>query len=229
MQSTEFEQTSAVSFIELLEMLKKCEDKALQATSDTRRAELAQLQDNITMLTDFSRRSEFILASITGNLSAVSGAEFQELVPVVRTFLRFHLSVYWNQHIGHAPREVFTRRVLELFKKGKEVAKRERNLANRNVSFETPMDTGSQDPASTPATKAYIDRHTALLNSQRLTIASQDKLIKSINGKPRLTPNRPRASPSPAPAKPNRGRQVRRTPQAATQARSVHHSRSHTP
>jgi hypothetical protein len=70
------------------------------------------------MLTDFSSRCEFILASITGNLSAVhtavSGAEFQEIVPVVRTMVRFHLSLYWNQHIGHAPREVFTRRVLEL-------------------------------------------------------------------------------------------------------------------
>jgi hypothetical protein len=74
-------------------------------------------------------RSKLILASITGNLSAVSGAEFQELVPVVRTMVRFHLSLYWSQHIGHAPREVFTCRVLEHIKKGKEVAKRERNLA----------------------------------------------------------------------------------------------------
>jgi hypothetical protein len=54
MQSTEFSQTSAASFIELLEMLKKCEDKALQATLETRLAGRVQLQDNITMLTDFS-------------------------------------------------------------------------------------------------------------------------------------------------------------------------------
>jgi hypothetical protein len=43
MQSTEFANTSAVSFIELLEMLEKCEDKALQATLDTRIAERTQL------------------------------------------------------------------------------------------------------------------------------------------------------------------------------------------
>jgi hypothetical protein len=74
--------------------------------------------------------SEFILVSITGNLSAVSGAEFQELVPVVCTMMCFHLSLCWNQHIGHAPRVVLTRRVLEYLKKGKEVAKREHNLAS---------------------------------------------------------------------------------------------------
>jgi hypothetical protein len=59
----------------------------------------------------------------------VSGADNQESIPVVRTLVRFHLSLYWNQHIGHAPREVFTRRVLDLLKKGKEVAKWERNCS----------------------------------------------------------------------------------------------------
>jgi hypothetical protein len=106
-------------------MLKKCEDEALQATLDTRIAKRMQLKDNITKLTDFSKQSDDILASFTGNLSAVSGADSQEIIPVVRTLVCFHLSLYWNQHIGPAPREVFTRRVLDLLKKGKEVAKRE--------------------------------------------------------------------------------------------------------
>jgi hypothetical protein len=42
------------------------------------------------------------------------------------------------------------------------------------------MDTGSLDPASTPATKSDIDRLMLLLTSQRKTIDAQDKLSRVL-------------------------------------------------
>jgi hypothetical protein len=71
--------------------------------------------------------------------------------------------------------------VLDLLSKGKEIAKREQNLANRNLQFETNMDSLPEDPAATPATKADVDRLSALLLGQNRTITAQDKLIKSLN------------------------------------------------
>jgi hypothetical protein len=223
----DFERATVPSYVRLLEMIKACEDQALQATLDTRIADLDQLEISFTEITNFVLRSNHILKAIAGNISDVPGEEFEVIKPLLRTAIRTHLSIYWNSHTKQAFEEVRARQVLELLSKGKEMAKREQNLTNRNLHFESNMDTSPEDPAATPATKADVDRLSSLLLSQRNTIAAQEKLIKSLNtGKhTSKTPQKPR-SPAVTADKAVRGRSTTRKPTSGSKGQNVTQNRS---
>jgi hypothetical protein len=105
--------------------------------------------------------------------------KFEVMKPILRNGIRTHLSIYWNSHTEQALEEVGAQKVLKLLCKGKEIAKLEQNLANRSLQFETNMGTSLEDPATTYATKADVDRLSGLL--QNRTITAQDMLIKSLS------------------------------------------------
>jgi hypothetical protein len=119
---------------------------------------------------------------ILGNISAVKGEEFEALKPLLRSTVRVRVALHWQAHCDAALIDSATRQFQDLIKKGKDLAKKECNLANRSVQFDTAMDTEPEDAAATPATKADIDRISTILANQCKTIETQDKLIKRLSG-----------------------------------------------
>jgi hypothetical protein len=99
---------------------------------DVRKIELAQHQEQVNILTNFGGRSDLYIELVTGNLSAVSGAQYEAYKPILHTLIRCQMAFYWAAHCSYASLEVHTIELKSLLKKSKEAAKRERNLANRN-------------------------------------------------------------------------------------------------